>query len=168
VLIALSVTARPAGEPRDATSAEAQPEAAAASQALPSAQAEMDAEQQAIRTVAAYNRASIDAAREGRVDPLLPYLDPDGSALAAARAEYERRIAHQETRDATLARWRALRAEVDGTRAMIETQELWDDVTWSNGALVSSRRGVLTHNVYELRLADRWLIVDVTTTVLMR
>ena len=59
-----------------------------------------------------------------------------------------------------------LREEITGDTAKIETQEQWDDITRVGGHIVSSRRGVLTQNTYELRRAatgGRWQISTVTS-----
>jgi hypothetical protein len=59
---------------------------------------------------------------------------------------------------------------VDGNSATVETQEQWDDITSVGGAVVSSKRGILTRNTYALRRSPslgRWLITTVTSTVVI-
>ena len=126
--------------------------------------------QAAIALVATYNQASIAAAALGRVDGLAPYLASDRAAWAEVQAEYARRAARGETHDPALTRWGLLHAVVDGARATVETQEQWDDRTIVAGQIISSRRGMLTRNVYTLRRASEtggWLITDVTTEVVV-
>jgi hypothetical protein len=123
--------------------------------------------QAAIDLVAAYNQASIAAAVLNRADALAAYLTTDGSAWADAQAEYQRRASTGETHHPTLSRWGILRVAIDADTAIVETQEQWDDLTSVDGAVVSSKRGLLTQNVYYLRRApstERWLITTITTT----
>jgi hypothetical protein len=125
------------------------------------------AEQAVIDLVAAYNQASITAAVLGRADAMAPYLAPDGTAWADVQAEYGRRAARGESHNPALTRWGVLRVVVDSDTATVETQEQWDDQTSVSGQVMSSRRGILTQNIYELRRApstERWLITTVTTT----
>lgn len=119
-----------------------------------------------VAVVAAYNQASITAALLGRADVMAPYLAPDGTAWNEAQAEYERRATRAETHEPTLTRWGVLQATITGDTAHIETQEQWDDITSVVGQVISSRRGILTHNTYELRRAatgGRWQITTVTS-----
>jgi len=120
-----------------------------------------------IDLVATYNQASITAAVLGRADAMAPYLAPDGTAWAEVQAEYQRRAMRDETHNPALTRWGILRVVVDSDAATVETQEQWDDQTSVGGQVVSSRRGILTQNIYELRRApstERWLITTITTT----
>jgi hypothetical protein len=133
----------------------------------PSAAQAGSTEQAAIALVAAYNQASITAAVLGRADVMAPYLAPDSSAWAEVQAEYSRRATRGETHNPALTRWGVLQAVVSGNAATVETQEQWDDLTSVGGQVISSRRGILTQNVYELRrvsTAERWQIATVTTT----
>lgn len=119
-----------------------------------------------VAVVAAYNQASITAALLGRADVMAPYLAPDGTAWKEVQAEYQRRATRAETHEPTLTRWGALREEIAGDTARVETQEQWDDITSVGGEVISSRRGMLTHNTYELRRAPtsgRWQITTVTS-----
>jgi hypothetical protein len=119
-----------------------------------------------VAVVAAYNQASITAALLGRADVMAPYLAPDGTAWAEVQAEYERRARSAETHAPTLTRWGVLREEVTGDSARVETQEQWDDIASVGEAVISSRRGILTHTTYELRRAatsGRWQITTVTS-----
>lgn len=165
-LIALSVTGGAADVSPHAAGERAPEVADAPAQASPEERDEPV--EQAIAAVAAYNRASIIAAREGRVEHLLPHLHPSGAAIAQARAEYDRRAGLGETHDARLRRWGVLSAEASGAWVTVETQELWDVVVWSEGKIVSSRRGVLTRNIYRLQRAGAWLIADVTTEIVVQ
>lgn len=119
-----------------------------------------------LAVVAAYNQASITAALLGRADVMAPYLAPDGTAWQEVQAEYQRRATRAETHEPTLTRWGALQTTVTGDTARVETQEQWNDITSVGGAVISSRRGILTHNTYELRRAatsGRWQITTVTS-----
>ena len=123
--------------------------------------------QAAINLIAAYNQASIAAAVLNRADAVAAYLAPDGNAWAEVQAEYQRRIRTGETHHPALSRWGILRVAVDTDTAIVETQEQWDDLTSVSGAVVSSKRGLLTLNVYHLRRVlqtERWLITAISTT----
>ncbi|MEN9933895.1 MAG: hypothetical protein RLZZ387_474, partial [Chloroflexota bacterium] len=82
------------------------------------------------------------------------------------QAEFARRAQRGETSDAALVRWGVLRSVVDGDTALIETQEQWDVITSVGPSVVSSRRGVLVRNRYQLRRAapGTWQIATVETT----
>jgi hypothetical protein len=119
-----------------------------------------------VAVVAAYNQASITGALLGRADVMAPYLAPDGTAWAEVQAEYQRRATRVETHEATLTRWGVLQVTITDDTARVETQEQWDDITSVGGQVISSRRGILTHNTYELRRAatsGRWQITTVTS-----
>ena len=119
-----------------------------------------------VAVVAAYNQASITAALLGHANVMAPYLAPDGTAWAEVQAEFARRATRAETHEPTLTRWGVLREEITGDTANVETQEQWDDITSVAGEVISSRRGLLTHNTYELRRAatsGRWQITTVTS-----
>lgn len=123
--------------------------------------------QAAIDVIAAYNQASIAGAVLNRADAMAVYLAPDGSAWADVQAEYQRRTSTGEIHHPALTRWGILRIAVDANTAVVETQEQWDDLTSIAGAVVSSKRGLLTQNVYHLRCVpqtERWLITTITTT----
>lgn len=132
---------------------------------------DVSVEQEALAVVASYNQASITAAVLGKVDPMLRYLAPEGSAWSAVQAEYRRRATKGESHDPALTRWGVLRVAVDGDTATVETQEQWDDITSVGGEVVSSRRGILTRNTYELRRSlgtARWLITTVSSGLISR
>jgi hypothetical protein len=119
-----------------------------------------------VAVVAAYNQASITAALLGRADVMAPYLAPDGTAWTEVQAEYQRRAARAETHEPTLTRWGVLQVVATDDTARVETQEQWDDITSVGGEVLSSRRGIMTHNSYELRRAatgGRWQITTVTS-----
>lgn len=123
----------------------------------------------AVEVVAAYNQASAEAARAGRVELLAAHTDQSGPAWVRVQAEYERRARADERRDAILRRWSVLAATQNGERARVETQELWDVVVMVEGQVAASRRGVLTRNVYELRRAPTgWLVMDVATETIVQ
>jgi hypothetical protein len=127
-------------------------------------------EAEVLNVVAAYNQASITAAVLGRADPMAPYLAPDGTTWAEVQAEYARRATRGEAHDPALTRWGVLRIAVDGETATVETQEQWDDLTTVGGQVVSSKRGILTRNIYTLRRSPgmgRWLITHVETTTIL-
>ena len=123
--------------------------------------------QAAIDLVAAYNQASIAGAVLNRADAMAVYLAADGSAWADVQAEYQRRASMDEIHHPALSRWGILRVAVQGDTAVVETQEQWDDLTSIAGAVISSKRGILTRNVYHLRRepqTERWLITTISTT----
>jgi hypothetical protein len=123
--------------------------------------------QAAIDLVAAYNQASIAGAVLNRADAMAVYLAADGSAWADVQAEYQRRASIDEIHHPALSRWGILRVAVEGDTAVVETQEQWDDLTSIAGAVISSKRGILTRNVYHLRRepqTERWLITTIRTT----
>jgi hypothetical protein len=127
-------------------------------------------DQAVVNVVAAYNQASITAAVLNRADAMAPYLAPNGRAWADVQAEYQRRARRGETHDPALTRWGILRMAVNADTAMVETQEQWDDLTSVGGQVVSSQRGILTHNSYDLRRSPSvgsWLITTITTTSVM-
>ena len=125
-----------------------------------------DGTEEVLNVVAAYNQASITAALVGRADVMAPYLAPDGTAWTEVQAEYQCRLARGETHEPTLTHWGVLQVAATGDTARVETQEQWDDITSVGGEVLSSRRGILTHNTYELRRAatgGRWQIMTVTS-----
>ena len=127
-------------------------------------------EDEVLNVVAAYNQASIAAAVLGRPDPMAPYLAPDGKTWDEVQAEYQRRATRSETHNPALTRWGVLRIAVASDIATIETQEQWDDMMSVGGQVVSSQRGILTHNIYTLRRSpslNLWLITDVATTTVI-
>jgi hypothetical protein len=123
--------------------------------------------QAALDLIAAYNQASIAAAVLNRADTMAAYLAPDGRAWADTQAEYQRRINTGETHHPALTRWGILRVAIDADTGIVETQEQWDDLTSVGRAVVSSKRGLLTQNVYHLRRVpktERWLITTIITS----
>jgi hypothetical protein len=123
-----------------------------------------------LELVLAYNQASIRAAVLNTPDPMAPYLAPDGAAWTEVQTEYQRRTASGETHEPTLTRWGLLRLTFNGDTAKVETQEQWDDITRVSRVIVASKRGILTHNTYELRRAPDtgdWRITTVASTTLI-
>jgi hypothetical protein len=123
-----------------------------------------------LELVMAYNQASIRAAVLNTPNPMAGYLAPDGAAWSEVQTEYQRRVASSETHEPALTRWGVLRLTLDGDTATVETQEHWDDITRISGIVVASKRGILTHNTYELRRApdtSDWRITTVTSTTLI-
>ena len=123
-----------------------------------------------LAVVTAYNQASITAAVLNTTEPMAPLLAPDGDAWAEVQAEYARRVARGETHAPALTRWGVLAVSVQGDTATVETQEQWDDITSVGGAVIASRRGILTRNVYTLQRSAagaRWQIAAVTSTTLI-
>ena len=99
------------------------------------------------------------------------FLAPEGSAWAAVQAEYQRRATRGESHDPALTRWGVLRIAVTGDIATVETQEQWDDIASVGGQVISSQRGILTHNTYDLRRSPstgRWLITTVSSALISR
>lgn len=159
-LFVADASARPAVQSGSAVAQSAPPDEGVERQAANAAQSEP------LAVVAAYNQASITAALLGRADGMAPYLASDGTAWAEVQAEYQRRAARGETHAPTLTRWGVLHVAVTHDTAQVETQEQWDDITSVGGAVISSRRGILTHNTYELRRVapnGRWQITTVTS-----
>jgi hypothetical protein len=132
---------------------------------VPSAQGD-EAHREVLAAVVAYNQASIAASLLGSPNVLAPYLTPDGEAWRQVQAEFARRAQRGEMSEAALVRWGVLRSVVDGNTALIETQEQWDVITSVGQSIVSSRRGVLVRNRYQLRytVAGTWQIAAVETT----
>lgn len=126
-------------------------------------------EREVIAVVTAYNQASITAGVLGEPAHMVPYLAPEGAAWHQVDVEYQRREGRGETTDAALNRWGVLRIEVQRDTALVETQEQWDVVTSVGGEVISSRRGVLSRNSYQLRrsASGQWLIVAIETTLLV-
>jgi hypothetical protein len=124
------------------------------------------AERDVLAIVAAFNQASISAGLRGQPELLAPYLASDGTAWGEVQAEYARRQGRGETSEASLVRWGVLHIVIQGDRAMVETQEQWDVIASVGPTVVSSRRGVLVRNRYELRHTPTapWQIVAVETT----
>lgn len=122
-----------------------------------------------LEVVAAYNQASITAGALGDPTLLAPFFAPESPSWQQVQAEYTRRRQRGELSDASLVRWGVLDLRIDGDVARVETQEQWDVITSLGGKVTSSRRGVLTRNVYMLRLAPTggWRIVRVETTPLV-
>ncbi len=104
--------------------------------------------------VAAYNAASIAAGVTGRADVLRPYLAADGPAWQAVAREFTRRAERGEIHQPRLVRWGLVGQTVTATRAMLETQEVWDDETLVGGTLIDARRGLVQRVRYDLRRAD--------------
>lgn len=171
LLLGLSLAQTTTGSGVTPARPRAWPTAPAAATGISFAQAKPgDADEQAaVEAVAAYNRASAEAARLGRSDMLAPHMDPLGAAWPAAQAEYARRLARGELHQATLRRWGVLSASVQGQEATVVTQELWDDVTRVDGTVTASVRGALARVTYRMRRgASGWLIVDVASEALVR
>lgn len=159
-LFVADASARPAVQSGSAAAQSAPPDEGADRQGA------SDEQSEPLAVVAAYNQASITAALLGRADGMAPYLASDGTAWAEVQAEYQRRAARGETHAPTLTRWGVLQVAVAHDTAQVETQEQWDDITSVGGVVISSRRGILTHNTYELRRvapSGRWQITTVTS-----
>lgn len=126
-------------------------------------------EREVLAVISAYNQASITAGVLGEPAHMAPYLAPEGAAWHQVDVEYQRREGRGETTDAALNRWGVLRIEVQHDTALVETQEQWDVVTSVGGEVISSRRGVLSRNSYQLRrsASGQWLIVAIETTPLV-
>jgi len=143
---------------------------AAPAAAKPQERPGIPTDQEVLAVVAAYNQASIAAAVLNKADAMAPYLAPDGQAWAEVRAEYQRRATKGETHDPALTRWGILQIAVNRDTATVETQEQWDDIASVGGEVISSKRGILTRNSYDLRRSPslgRWLITSVTSALVI-
>jgi len=166
LLMALT-TLHPLVFPSSRLAAPATAAVAAPAAAMPQERPGIPTDQEVLAVVAAYNQASIAAAVLNKADPMAPYLAPDGRAWAEVQAEYQRRATKGETHDPTLTRWGILRTEMNDAAATVETQEQWDDIASIGGQVISSRRGILTRTIYELRHSSaqgRWLITGISST----
>ena len=79
------------------------------------------------------------------------FFTPDGSMIHGAQASVQL-------------------FKLDGDTATVETQEQWDDLTSVDGVVVSSKRGILTLNSYELRRSPGtrdWRITTVASTTVI-
>ncbi len=110
-------------------------------------------------TLTRYNSAESEAAALLTIEPLRPFMDPNGTFAqrrSAQLAERQRRNAPHRT---ILVRWAVGQMRVEGTMATIVTQE-----TWSNqeaGAVAPEQATVrVTYTLRWDALAGKWLIVE--------
>jgi len=122
--------------------------------------ADTAAQEAAIReTLMGYNAAETEAAALLRIDPLTPYLAPEGPFAVRRAAELAERQRRNAPHRSILVRWGIGAITVNGDTATAVTQE-----TWSNqeaGAVAPEQATVRV--TYTLRwdvAAGRWLIVE--------
>jgi hypothetical protein len=122
--------------------------------------ADIAAQEAAIReTLMGYNAAETEAAALLRIDPLMPYLAPEGPFAARRAAELAERQRRNAPHRSILVRWGIGAITVNGDTATAVTQE-----TWSNqeaGTVAPEQATVRV--TYTLRwdvAAGRWLIVE--------
>lgn len=149
------------GQPGGVRETEATPPAQAA-QPTPAATnaGGLSADEAAILdTLTRYNSAESEAAALLTIEPLRPYMDPNGpfaQRRSAQIAERQRRNAPHRT---ILVRWAIGQISVAGTTATVVTQE-----TWSNqeaGAVAPEQATVrVTYTLRWEASASRWLIVE--------
>jgi hypothetical protein len=118
------------------------------------------AQEAAIReTLMSYNAAETEAAALLRIDPLTPYLAPEGPFAARRTAELAERQRRNAPHRSILVRWGIGAITVNGDTATAVTQE-----TWSNqeaGAVAPEQATVrVTYTLRWDAVAGRWLIVD--------
>lgn len=125
----------------------------------PSNSAATAEQEAAIRaTLTGYNAAETEAAALLRIDPLTPYLAPEGPLAARRTAELAERQRRNAPHRSILVRWGIGAIAINGDTATAITQE-----TWSNqeaGAVAPEQATVRV--IYTLRwdaAAGRWLIV---------
>jgi hypothetical protein len=113
-----------------------------------------------LEVIAAYNQAEAQVAQTLRLDPIQPYLDPDGPLWKRRSDWLARRRATSATHATRLLRWAAGTVSVDaaGTSATITTQETWEDQAAGQLPRIATVRVV-----YTLRRPNTqapWRIVD--------
>jgi hypothetical protein len=122
--------------------------------------ADIAAQEAAIReTLMSYNAAETEAAALLRIDPLTPYLAPEGPFAERRAAELAERQRRNAPHRSILVRWGIGQISIAGTTATVVTQE-----TWSNQEASAVAPEQATVRVtYTLRWEDsagRWLIVE--------
>ena len=135
--------------------------AASAPVAVPTAHGTDNATQEAaIRdTLTRYNAAETEAAALLLIDPIQPYLAPEGSFAARRASELAERQRRNAPHRSILVRWGIGEITVNVESATAVTQE-----TWSNqeaGATAPEQATVrVTYTLRWDTAAGRWLIVD--------
>jgi len=122
--------------------------------------ADIAAQEASIReTLMSYNAAETGAAALLRIDPLTPYLAPEGPFAARRTAELAERQRRNAPHRSILVRWGIGAITVNGDTATAVTQE-----TWSNqeaGAVAPEQATVrVTYTLHWDVAAGRWLIVE--------
>lgn len=116
-------------------------------------------------TLIGYNAAETAAAARLRIDPLTPYLAPEGPFAARRAAELAARQRRNAPHRAILVRWGIGTISVNGDTATAITQE-----TWSNqeaGAVAADYATVrVTYTLRWDAAAGRWLIVETSQMLL--
>ncbi|MFV9506939.1 MAG: hypothetical protein AB4911_20505 [Oscillochloridaceae bacterium umkhey_bin13] len=128
--------------------------------------ADIAAQEASIReTLMGYNAAETEAAALLRLDPLTPYLAPEGPFAARRAADLAERQRRNAPHRSILVRWGIGAITVNGNTATAVTQE-----TWSNqeaGAVAPEQATVrVTYTLRWEAKVGRWLIVDVSQMVL--
>jgi hypothetical protein len=128
--------------------------------------ADIAAQEAAIReTLMSYNAAETEAAALLRLDPLTPYLAPEGPFAAHWASELAERQRRNAPHRSILVRWGIGAITVNGDTATAVTQE-----TWSNqeaGAVAPEQATVrVTSTLRWDAAAERWLIVETSQMVL--
>jgi hypothetical protein len=128
--------------------------------------ADIAAQEAAIReTLMSYNAAETEAAALLRIDPLTPYLAPEGPFAARRAAELAERQRRNAPHRSILVRWGIGAITVNGDTATAVTQE-----TWSNqeaGAIAPEQATVrVTYTLRWDAVAGRWLIVETSQMLL--
>jgi hypothetical protein len=122
--------------------------------------ADIAAQEAAIReTLMGYNAAETEAAALLRIDPLTPYLAPEGPFAARRAAELAERQRRNAPHRSILVRWGIGAITVNGDTATAVTQE-----TWSNqeaGTVAPEQATVrVTYTLRWDAAAGKWLIVE--------
>lgn len=128
--------------------------------------ADIATQETAIReTLMGYNAAETEAAALLRIDPLTPYLAPEGPFAARRAAELAERQRRNASHRSILVRWGIGAITVNGDTATAVTQE-----TWSNqeaGAVAPEQATVrVTYTLRWDAAAGRWLIVETSQMLL--
>lgn len=145
------------GRPEAATP----PPAASAPVAMPTADGTDNVTQEAaIRdTLTRYNAAETEAAALLLIDPIRPYLAPEGPFAARRASELAERQRRNAPHRSILVRWGIGAITVNGESATAVTQETWSNQEAGAAALEQATVRV----TYTLRwdtAAKRWLIID--------
>ena len=151
------------GSPEAATPAPA----ASAPVVSPTAQGADQATQEAAihDTLTRYNAAETEAAALLLIDPIRPYLAPEGAFATRRASELAERQRRNTPHRSILVRWGIGAITVNGESATAITQE-----TWSNqeaGAVAPEQATVrVTYTLRWDAAAGRWLIVETSQIVL--
>ena len=116
-------------------------------------------------TLTRYNAAETEVAALLLIDPIRPYLAPEGAVATRRASELAERQRRNAPHRSILVRWGIGEIMVNGANATIVTQE-----TWSNqeaGAVAPEQATVrVTYTLRWDAAAGRWLIVESEQMVL--